>query len=76
MGNGARRYCQPTGSLPEEITLAIVLRAHGVVCNFSEWMNLARWAGLEVPAANEDDSLAFELTACVMRRLRHRHLAF
>ena len=75
MGNGARRYCQPTGSLPVEITMAMVLQSHGVVCNFSEWMSLASWAGLEVPAAGEDDSLAFEMAACVMQRLRQRRLA-
>jgi len=73
--NGARRYVQPTGSLDVEATLALVSRAHVVVCNLSELARLVGWAGAGSLDSEEDAPGAAHDTAHALLRLWRLGLA-
>jgi hypothetical protein len=71
-GASARRYFQPTGSLPPEMTQLLLLLAHEAVANLEEWTRLARGAGLDIPDVGEEAPEAPAAAARLLRALHRR----
>jgi hypothetical protein len=74
-GNGARRYFQPTGSLPPEMTHLLLRTADEAVCNFEEWGGLGRDAGTTLPDLGKESPEAPEAAAALLRALHRRRWA-
>lgn len=69
----AKRYIQPTGSLPAGLTLRLVERCHALACNVSELCSWARELGMIAPPIDEGAPDAADAAAALLFELGNSH---